>query len=174
MAKPEADFIKSLASLPFLGLNIFFCSLWEAGGELRFKVSRQLRFRGLNCMYDPNWSFSEGLTLLTCLISFGRLPHCEIPLTADVSSIYMLLLGLCELPCPQGALLPWQCINRNWNFGVNGAESINCFKSLCDLHCPRGHAVIVVQRSHHALMLPGLDSLLLEIARTKLYMDTGK
>lgn len=99
--------------------------------------------------------------------------HCEIPLTEDVPSIYMLLLGLRELSCPQEALLSWQCINQNWNFDVNGTESINCFKSLCDLHCPRGHAVIVIQRSHHALMLPGLDSLLPETVRTKLYMDSG-
>lgn len=83
----------------------------------------------------------------------------------------MLLLGFCELPCPKGVLLSWQCINQNWNFDVNGAESINCFKSLYDLHCPRRHAVTVVQRSYHALMLPGLDSLKLEVVRTKPYMD---
>lgn len=117
------------------------------------------------------WLFSLEIEHLFDL--YWKTTHCEIPLTEDVPSIYMLLLGLCELPHPQEALLSWQCINQNWNFDVNGAKSINCFKSLCDLHCPRGLAVIVIQRSYHALMLSGLDSLLPEIVRTKLYMDTG-
>lgn len=63
MVKPLVDFINSVASLPLWGLNLFFGSFWEAGGHLRFRVGRQLRFRGLNCMYDPKWSVSEGLTV---------------------------------------------------------------------------------------------------------------
>lgn len=57
------DFIKSLANLPFLELNIFFVSFWEVVGHLRFTVSRQLSSRGLNYMYGSKWSFSEGLAV---------------------------------------------------------------------------------------------------------------
>lgn len=62
MVKPLVDFIKSLASLPYLGLNLFV-SFWEVGGHLRFIVGRQLSFRGLNYMYGSKWSFSEGLAV---------------------------------------------------------------------------------------------------------------
>lgn len=63
MVKPLVNFIKSLASLPFLGLKLFFVCFWEVGGHLRFIVSRQLSFRGLNDVYGSKWSFSEGLAV---------------------------------------------------------------------------------------------------------------
>lgn len=112
------------------------------------------------------------LRLNICLISTWRLPT-EISLTEDVLSIYMILWGLHELHCPQGALLSWNCINQNWNFDVNGAESINWFTGVCDLHYPREHTIRVAQRSYHMLMLPGMVLLLLELVRTKVCVGSG-
>lgn len=57
------DFIKSGKSSLFGIKVLLWCFFWEVGGCLRFRLGRQLRFRGLNYMYESKWIFSEGLTV---------------------------------------------------------------------------------------------------------------
>lgn len=82
IVKALVDFLKSLANLPFL---VF----WEmgGGGSLRFRVGRQLRFRGLIYMFDSNWSFPEEFTVFP-----GELNVCLIPLGSTQLKIFPALM----------------------------------------------------------------------------------